>query len=482
MTTIVKRIRWNIDLAREIIEKEGYTLLSNVYKNLDIKLNLICPIGHNWEISLKGFKNGHRCGKCFGRNRTNDEFKEQASKIHENKYDYSLVEYKIAQEKIIIICPKHGQFEQVACSHLRGTGCFKCGIDTTSNAKKKTTEEFIEEAQKIHGNRYDYSLVDYIDGSTKVKIICSEHGEFKQIPNDHLQDKGCSKCGGTRKKTREEFIEESNKIHNNYYDYSLVNYINGKTKVIIICKKHGQFEQKASSHLSGHGCAKCGRKRASNKQRKTQEQFIYQSKEIHNNYYDYSLVNYVNDRTKVKIICPEHGEFEQTPSGHLDGNRCPKCAINNKKPKIQYTIDLVREIVEDKGYILSSTEYNSNTKLDMICPKKHQCSIKLNKFLVGRRCGYCAGKNKTTSDFIQQANKVHNNKYDYSLVEYIDTNTKVKIICPDHGEFDQGAGSHLSGRGCPKCGVITRSDDRKKTKEQFIEESIEIHGDIYDYS
>lgn len=122
--------------------------------------------------------------------------------------------------------------------------------------RKLTTEEFIQKAQKIHGTKYDYSLVEYKKAHGRVKIICPEHGEFKQRSNNHLNGKGCPKCG--QYSTKEEFIKKSDKIHNNKYDYSFVEYKDSKSLVKIICPEHGEFEQIPNSHLKGSGCKKCG--------------------------------------------------------------------------------------------------------------------------------------------------------------------------------------------------------------------------------
>ena len=130
------------------------------------------------------------------------------------------------------------------------------------NPRTKTTEQFIIDAKSIHGDKYDYSLVDYINNKSKVKIICPTHGEFEQIPYSHLSGKGCPKCKGDKSRilnqsNTEEFINKADKIHDNKYDYSLVEYENARTKVKIICHVHGEFEQTPASHLSGHGCPKC---------------------------------------------------------------------------------------------------------------------------------------------------------------------------------------------------------------------------------
>ena len=146
----------------------------------------------------------------------------------------------------------HGIFSQKPNNHLMRKGCPKCA------GYGKSTEEFIQEAKKIHGNKYDYSLVDYKAAKVKIKIICKVHGAFEQSPNNHLTKKrGCYKCLGGVKLTTKEFIEKAKLIHDNKYDYSLVEYKNAHTKVNIICKVHGIFEQEASSHLVGTGCPIC---------------------------------------------------------------------------------------------------------------------------------------------------------------------------------------------------------------------------------
>ena len=194
----------------------------------------------------------------MSRRLTTEEFIERAKIIHDNKYDYSKTEYKNNTHKVCIICPIHGEFWQTPAAHLRGQKCPKCAHRST----KYTTEEWVEEAKKVHGDKYDYSKVEYIGNHVKICIICKEHGEFWQDPAAHLQGQGCPKCadifnGLNRLMGKDKFIEKSNKLHNNQYDYSKVNYVNSSTKVCIICPKHGEFWQTPSKHLIGHGCPIC---------------------------------------------------------------------------------------------------------------------------------------------------------------------------------------------------------------------------------
>lgn len=187
------------------------------------------------------------------RAKTLSQFIEEAVEVHGTKYDYSKIQYVNTYTKIIIICPIHGEFEQTPKSHLRGYQCNKC----TREASKLTTEEFITRAVKVHGDRYDYLGTTYKDMKTNVSVVCPIHGEFTQRPYDHLQGRGCKKCGGTNPLTTEEFIERAKQVHKNKYDYSKSKYILNDIKVEIVCHKHGSFWQSAHAHLNGSGCSGC---------------------------------------------------------------------------------------------------------------------------------------------------------------------------------------------------------------------------------
>ena len=266
-----------------------------------------------------------------------ENFIEKAKKVHDDKYDYSLVDYKSAIEKVKIICPKpgHGTFEQSPNKHLGGRGCPICGVSRESN----TTEDFIKKAKKVHGNKYDYSLVNYDKAIKKVKIICHSHGIFEQSPNQHLSGRGCPICAGNLKSNTEDFIKKAKKVHDDKYDYSLVDYKGAVEKVKIICPKsgHGIFEQEPSNHLDGQGCPICGSERSILLRTSRTSYFIEKAKKVHGNKYDYSLVDYKNAIKKVKIICtiPWHGIFEQTPTNHLDGQGCPICQESKGERKVK---------------------------------------------------------------------------------------------------------------------------------------------------
>ena len=119
------------------------------------------------------------------------------------------------------------------------------------------TEGFIQKAIQVHGDKYEYLKVNYISNKKKVIITCKEHGDFEQNAKNHLHGKGCIKCANKYNYTTKEWIDKAIQVHGDKYEYSKVNYICNKKKVIITCKKHGDFEQNAKHHLHGSGCYLC---------------------------------------------------------------------------------------------------------------------------------------------------------------------------------------------------------------------------------
>jgi hypothetical protein len=188
-----------------------------------------------------------------------DIFIKRANDIHCNKFNYDLVQFKTVHDFITIQCPIHGCFEQKAYSHLKGVGCKQCGHARSAERRKTTHDDFIKKAKEIHGDKYDYSFVNYTHSNVPVKIICKIHGEFDQTPKSHLRAQGCPTCNMGGRLSRGEFIKRAKEIHGGKYDYSLVNYTHSKVPVTIICKIHGEFNQTPESHIKQRsGCQSCG--------------------------------------------------------------------------------------------------------------------------------------------------------------------------------------------------------------------------------
>jgi hypothetical protein len=200
------------------------------------------------------------------------------------------------------------------------------------------TNKYINKANLKHNNKYGYSLVTYNKAKDIINIICLKHGTFKQRADHHLNGSGCPKCVG-KDKTVTELINQFKLIHGDKYDYSLVEYKNANTKIKIICPHHGNFELYARQHSKGVNCSNCERERISINQRKTTNQFVHQARITHNNTYDYSLVEYTIATKPVRIICNKHGIFSQIPRSHIRGSGCPICKESKGERKIRQYLE-----------------------------------------------------------------------------------------------------------------------------------------------
>ena len=250
------RVRTTKSFIVEATKKHGdaYDYSKVVYVKSDSEVNIICPKPGHGEFKQKPNKHlkGQGCKKCGeerrskSRRRTTQSFIQDAIKKHGTKYDYSKVNYTLGANTVTIICPidEHGEFYQSATSHLGGSGCHKC-----AGKHIMTQDEFIERSIKKHGNKYDYSKVEYTHSEISVVITCGidDHGDFNQVPKNHYNGSGCPKCksikhGDRCRSTKSEFIDKAITIHGDKYDYSKVEYIDSKTYIVIICPvdSHGK--------------------------------------------------------------------------------------------------------------------------------------------------------------------------------------------------------------------------------------------------
>ena len=281
-------------------------------------------------------------------------------------------------------------------------------------AIKITTEIFIEKAKKIHFDKYNYNNVQYRRYDFPVKILCKEHGIFEQKPTNHLLGNGCPKCSKNKEKnTLLDVIDRFKKAHKDKYDYSLVEYKNRNSKIDIICPEHGIFKKSPLDHWNGSGCPECLKIDQKKKLLFSKERVIKDFKKIHNDRYDYSLVEYNGSTSKIIIECSEHGIFKQTPMTHKTGAGCPKCAIEISRTPI--------------------------------------------------------------SELIQNFKKIHNDRYDYSLVNnFKNCFDNIDIICKIHGKFSQSISVHKARHGCPQC--------KSNSKEEFLTNLFKEYNINYIYN
>lgn len=387
----------------------------------------------------------------MGRKLTTEEFVEKAISVHGGKYSYENLEYVNNKTKVSITCQKHGEFLQQPQGHLAGKGCKKCAVI------RDTTESFITKSRTIHGNKYSYKNVDYVNTTTKVSITCQKHGEFLQRPQGHLSGRGCSLCRIDKiSLTTNSFIEKSHLVHGNTYSYENVVYKGSNEKVEIKCSKHGYFLQRASTHLSGSGCRECNE----DLNRSTNTDFIQKAIIVHGNTYSYNNLIYTTNNCKVSITCPEHGDFLQIPSSHLSGIGCPVCGGTQKRTTRSF-IEKARKVHKGKYTYNNSRYINNKTKIFITCYNHGDFLQQPSAHLSGYGCTQCgveavaSAVRYTTNEFIQKASVVHNNKYSYENVVYKSSKEKVPITCTKHGVFVQTPSGHLTGYGCPSCSSYT---------------------------
>lgn len=305
-----------------------------------------------------------------------------------------------------------------------------------------TKESFIKKAKEIHGDKYDYSKVEYIDYSTPVTIICPKHGEFKQAPYYHLDGGGCLMC-----KNEEKFIEKAKKKYGDKYDYSKVVYMGSAEEVCIICPEHGEFWQSPTTHLNTKvGCPECAKiKNGNRRHEECKSKFIEKARKKHGNKYDYSKVEYSSIYDKICIICPEHGEFYTSVINHIgkhQGGGCPTCGKTFSKrireEKKDEFFKKTKELYGDK-YDLSKVEYNGmNKAVTFICPVHGEFRLTPKTFL---RTGCIKCKNG--EEFVKKAKELYGDRFDYSKVVYNGVNERVCIIDKEKGEFWQTPVSHI---------------------------------------
>jgi hypothetical protein len=262
-----------------------------------------------------------------------------------------------------------------------------------------TTNYVIQEAKVVHNGFYDYSKIKVSSSKEKIEILCPLHGSFFQSPFHHIvRHQGCPHCSVNKVKpalSQDEFLKRCKEIHGDTYDYSKAKYSKHTVKVAIVCSSHGIFYQSPEGHWRGYGCPSCGCEKTASLLKLSQQEFILRCQEKHKNRYDYSNVVYINNGTKVKVICPFHGEFMVQPDHHMEGVGCLFCA-NVKRADVQ----------------------------------RH-----------------------TLADFLDKSKKVHGDRYDYSKVVYKGAKNKVEIVCSKHGSFWMAAESHyIAKQNCPSCG------------------------------
>ncbi len=269
---------------------------------------------------------------------------------------------------------------------------------------KLTRQGFIDKANEIFGDYYDYSRVVYVGSIIPVEVICQYHGSFFTTPNRHTSGSksGCPQCGYIKMKKKQPepfsfFLGKATAKHGNKFTYAESEYVNMKTEITITCPLHGSYKQTPNLHVRSEGCKKCGYIKSGRSTAMTFAKFLDKARSVHGNTYDYKEDTFIGAGHPLTIICKTHGPFQQIAGVHIDNHGCPTCAIWQR----------------------------------------------------------AEGNTKGTEWFIAKATAVHHGRYSYKNSVYAGCETPVVITCPKHGDFTQVAIYHLSGNGCDKCSLST---------------------------
>lgn len=286
-------------------------------------------------------------------------------------------------------------------------------------SKKTSISELIIKFNEVHNHKYKYSLINdenYKNSKSKIPIICEKHGIFEQVVGKHLRGQGCSECYGNKKKTIDEFKKEAEEVHGKKYIYDESIYDGLNKKIKITCSIHGEFWQTPKLHLRGQGCPECAKIKMGLARYIPFNEYVERANKVHNNRYKYLDDNYKGASQLVTIVCSEHGEFQQNGYVHLTGCGCPKCGK--------------KQIWETRGRL-------------------------------------------TKEDFVKRAVEVHKKLYDYADSEFKTMNTPIKIKCNKCNRFfEQTPGHHIYGKcGCPYC-----ASTYQPTTEEFVEKAKSINN------
>lgn len=339
----------------EIFKKvhcDKYNYDESIFINSKIKIKIYCKFCNCYFEQPPYRHKKYGCQKCGFKliSSTREEFIKESIEKHGNLYGYEQVEYINNATKVKIFCNKCNEYfwlRPVTHISTKARGCQKCGENNRRKNKKRTTDDFIEESIKIHGDKYKYDRSKFININTIVEIFCNQcNSYFNQTPKNHLRGSNCPKCVFINQtKSKEKFIEEASIIHNNIYEYNKSIYVTNKTKLKILCKMCNKyFEQTPNAHITcGHGCPYCAGFHI------TTDEFINRAKNTHNNKYEYNETIFVNYKTKIKIFCKKCSRyFEQFPGNHVKGDGCSFCSRMVSNSETLWLNSL--EIPDDVGH------------------------------------------------------------------------------------------------------------------------------------
>ena len=358
---MLKKVDFIKIAERKYKDKFNYSKVPDEVKSSDL-VTIGCPKHGDFTIRVVSFliSSPHGCQQCSLESRvaqrtdTTESFIQKAREVHGDKYDYSKVTYANSRERVTIICPKHGEFQQEPHVHIAGHQCPKCGY---LQGGAFTFDDFLQKAKAKFGNKYDYRRAIWINTTTPIEIICPKHGSFWQKPFQHYAKAihGCPKCSREADHlSGEQFLTKAKQLYGSKFNYCIPSDYQGSDSYVEIeCPTHGLFRQRARIHLMGSGCTKCSQER----QRMSIPEFIQKAHSVHGNRYDYSLIRqYKDNKSKLPIKCGKHGVFWMSANSHLRGSGCPRCINSRGEEKIARILDKY-SIRYEREYRIANAAY-----------------------------------------------------------------------------------------------------------------------------
>lgn len=300
---------------------------------------------------------------------TQTSFIESAKEAQHIEWDYSKTRFVNSTKKVVLTCPRHGDFIQEAASVLKGyTGCVGC------SGVSKTTSQFLEEVREVWGDRWDLTNTSYTNAHTKTTLICRAHGEFSQFPVSIRKGQlGCKECKLDAKKS--EILDKFEQVWGDRWDYSRLEYRGSATKVRIRCREHDvEFLQTVEGHRSGLvGCTRCSGRKLD------YEDFIRRSKDVWGDTkWDYSNLTYLTEDKKVVLNCPRHGEYSQLVHDHLSGHyACRPCIPAGTSNFEASFLEFINSLGVDYTQQVRGVLRNKKMELDLVIPNR-SLAVELN--------------------------------------------------------------------------------------------------------
>ncbi|PFU37423.1 hypothetical protein COK86_28900 [Bacillus cereus] len=423
-------------------QKRGYTILGE-YVNCDTKVSLLCPSGHEWKVKPSKFKEGVNCRKCMGK--CPEEVKKIFLKSCQDRGYKILGKYVDSRTKVKLLCPSGHEWEVTPSEFKRGTNCKNC----ISKLTKKLRKEFFDLC-----NSRGYVVLDkYVNSNTKVSLLCPSGHEWEVKPTVFKRGTTCRKCiGRCPEETRKTFFSLCEKR-----GYKVLGkYVNGSTKVKLLCPSGHEWEVQPTVFKRGVACGKC----AGRCPEETKKIFFSLCEKR-----GYKILGkYVDNDTKVKVLCPLGHEWKVTPNSFKTGTNCIKCA---KRCSVEAS-KAFYELCIRRGYKVLGKYINNVTRIKLLCPVGHEWSVIPRNFKQGANCRKCDGQCPEEAKKKWESLMLHYKYIPLTEYIDSKTKVLIRCSWCDKEFWTIPAKRYDNQRGCPRCSNRDTDTTRELFYEKLL--------------